>query len=112
MSGTIDRLPAPENVRTERRFAVRLSDLDINRHVNNVNYIEWAVESVPEALWTTHRMDEFEIEYHAAGVSGDQVRVQCQVDEAEDRIRCLHCLEREAAGTERARARSNWVPRG
>ena len=90
---------------------MRLSDLDINQHVNNVNYIEWAVESVPDALWATHRIEHFEIGFHAAGVRGDTVRATCQMDETPEGPVCLHRLEREADGRELARARSRWVRR-
>lgn len=109
LTDSFDKLPLPERVQAEHNFAVRLSDLDINQHVNNVNYIEWAVESVPDALWATHRIEHFEIGFHAAGVRGDTVRATCQMDETPEGPVCLHRLEREADGRELARARSRWV---
>jgi acyl-ACP thioesterase len=39
--GAIDR---------EREFRVRMADIDTNSHVNNVNYLAWALESIPADL--------------------------------------------------------------
>lgn len=33
---------------SHQKFTVRRSDLDLNRHVNNVRYIEWALSCLPE----------------------------------------------------------------
>lgn len=40
----IQELDEPD---TEILFNVRLHDLDINRHVNNARYLEWALEGIP-----------------------------------------------------------------
>jgi medium-chain acyl-[acyl-carrier-protein] hydrolase len=42
--------PAAAALDEERSFAVRLADIDTNGHVNNVNYLAWALESIPEDL--------------------------------------------------------------
>ncbi|MFH0878201.1 MAG: acyl-ACP thioesterase domain-containing protein [Lentisphaerota bacterium] len=104
-----DKLPALQTVEAEHRFSVRLSDLDMNRHVNNVNYIEWAVESVPESLWSARHIRSFEIAFRAAGQYGDTVIAQSQAEEKDGRVTCLHRLLRESDGKEMATARSIWV---
>lgn len=45
----------------ESSFKIRRSDLDMNRHVNNVNYVSWAMESVPDALWKKNWASEIEV---------------------------------------------------
>lgn len=40
-------IPRLEGSQREMSFSVRLHDLDVNRHVNNARYMEWAVEVVP-----------------------------------------------------------------
>jgi len=42
--------PGPDEIDRGRSFEVRLSDIDTNGHVNNVNYLAWALESVPAEL--------------------------------------------------------------
>lgn len=39
---------SPEAADYETRFRIRLGDIDTNRHVNNISYIAWALETLPE----------------------------------------------------------------
>ena len=45
-----DPLPELREPRLESKFCVRLGDTDLNRHVNHVHYIQWALESVAREL--------------------------------------------------------------
>ncbi len=56
----------------ECQIPVRRADLDINRHVNNVHYIEWLLEPLSdEAYGRTLR--RLAIAYHAEALAGDVV---------------------------------------
>jgi len=59
------KMKLPKNPNSERKFDVRLSDLDINQHVNNVKYIEWALDSVPLEIWRTKVLSELEVSFRA-----------------------------------------------
>jgi acyl-ACP thioesterase len=48
-------------------FDVRKTDLDLNRHVNNVRFIEWALSCVPE----NETVSEIDIKFMAESVFGD-----------------------------------------
>ena len=69
-----ERLSAPPRADAERSFRVRGSDLDVNQHVNNVNYVEWAVESVPPGAGT---LADLRVEFLAESVGGDEVVSRC-----------------------------------
>jgi medium-chain acyl-[acyl-carrier-protein] hydrolase len=56
-------------------FRVRRSDLDMNDHVNNVHYVEWLAEAVPEEVWREQRIAELDVEYKRAVQFGDTVRI-------------------------------------
>ena len=56
-----DKLPELQLEQYTKFFNVRQSDLDMNQHVNNVNYIEWGLESVPEDINRTHILSSIEI---------------------------------------------------
>lgn len=59
-------------------FKVRRSDLDMNNHVNNVNYITWMLECIPEdKLTDVHR---FDIIYMNEGVLGDTIQVYTKIE--------------------------------
>lgn len=55
----------PLNMEIDRNmdFNVRRSDIDSNEHVNNTKYLEWMIESVPEEVYDTCSLMEFEIQY-------------------------------------------------
>jgi len=72
------KMKAPNNSNLERKFDVRLSDLDINQHVNNVKYIEWALESVPIDVWKDKILSELEISFRAETKYGDKIVIQTE----------------------------------
>ena len=72
------KITSPENPTLERRFDVRLSDLDINQHVNNVKYIEWAIESVPLDIWKEKILSELEISFRAETKYGEGIIIKTE----------------------------------
>ena len=56
----------------ECRIPVRRADLDINRHVNNVHYIEWLFEPLSDAAYG-RMLRHLTIGYHAEALAGDEV---------------------------------------
>jgi acyl-ACP thioesterase len=90
-----------------KQFDVRLCDLDLNRHVNNVSYIEWALETVPENFQESHQIRELEVEFLAEGVYGDSVCADVQLSSVK-RGDFVHHLRRVGDERELVRARSVW----
>jgi acyl-ACP thioesterase len=72
------KLPLPTSREGERQFDVRLSDLDINQHVNNVKYIEWALESVPLEMWSKKMMVGLEISFRTETKYGERILIQAE----------------------------------
>lgn len=62
----------------EARFRIRRHDLDLNRHVNNVRYMEWGMESVPGNVFTGQQLRELDIVFKAECFFGDSVEAFCQ----------------------------------
>jgi len=67
--------PAGEVART-LTVPVRLADLDINDHVNNLHYVEWIVESVPERVCRATTPAEIQIEFKRAVRYGESTRIE------------------------------------
>ncbi len=111
-----DRTPLAtlEVPQRERRFSVRRSDLDLNQHVNNVRFVEWALEAVPDAVREQHRPRALDVQFRAESVYGDTVCSAC--GEATDGTALLHEVTRDGdpsadsgqAGRLLARARTVW----
>ena len=105
------KLKPPPGVDHERRFRVRYSDLDVNRHVNNVRYAEWAVESVPEAVLHTCRLHALELQFRAEATYGDTVVIETQHGETGQTPGFTHRLVRESDARAVAVARTRWARR-
>lgn len=51
---------------------VRHSDIDINNHVNNAHYIQWAFDAVSESYRKTHKIVSVAVKFIAQAKFGDQ----------------------------------------
>ncbi|MBN2068289.1 MAG: hypothetical protein JW739_01510 [Opitutales bacterium] len=101
--------PLPEFKQTDVStfFRVRLSDHDINHHVNNVNYIEWAAE-VAESAQPDRQVASLEIRFISESVYGDTVVSEMHL--LEDG-RTLHRVLRQSDSKELANACFTWIPK-
>jgi acyl-ACP thioesterase len=106
----------------ERTFRVRYHDLDLNRHVNNVRYVEWATETLPAEWLDTHGLRDLTLEFRAETTAGDLVRGTAHRVEHDANIRATtgetgtshrfrhHLLQAEENRT-LALAQTVWTPR-
>ena len=53
--------------------AVRYSDVDSNRHVNNTRYTAWAMDCLPDELTFTQDLREIEINFNREARPGETV---------------------------------------
>lgn len=51
----------------------RRADLDMNQHVNNVTYIGWVLESIPQEVIDTHELQTLTLDYRRECQHGDIV---------------------------------------
>ena len=54
---------------------VRWTDLDLNQHVNNTNYVDFALDSLPYEDLLGKYASKFELTYHGECRHGDEVQV-------------------------------------
>jgi acyl-ACP thioesterase len=101
-------LPEISKSENECKFAVRFSDLDLNRHVNHVSYIAWALESIPQAILFRHFPMEVEVSYRKEIFLGDQVICKLQSIPGTDSLSYIHQLYLEKNEQEIARLRTQW----
>ncbi len=64
-----------------RRFNVRYSDLDTNRHVNNAAYVRWILDSFGEEKHDRYQIGAIRIDYLSETVLGERIDVQAQSEE-------------------------------
>ena len=69
----IGALPIPEEA--PNRKEVVPSDIDMNRHVNNAHYIQWAFDSIRQEFRQTHRITDVTVNFISQAKLGDHYTV-------------------------------------
>ncbi|RWR93921.1 palmitoyl-acyl carrier protein thioesterase, chloroplastic [Cinnamomum micranthum f. kanehirae] len=57
------------------------NDLDMNHHVNNVKYVRWMLETIPDLFLEYHQLSSITLEYRRECGSSDIVQSLCEPDE-------------------------------
>lgn len=87
----IKKIVKSKNTDFEKLFSVRYSDIDTNRHVNNVNYVVWAIETVPIKTITTCTLKKINITYEKEAKYGNVIKVMTEIiNKSEKNIVCIH----------------------
>ncbi len=56
-----------------KRFKVNIYDTDTNKHVNNIRYLQWLVESIPEEITDNYYLHSIEGRFIAEAQYGDVI---------------------------------------
>lgn len=99
------QLPKMDKTDHSLDFVVRWHDLDYNDHLNNMYYLQWMLEALPDDLLISGRLRAFDIQYRAEAQWKDQVRAEVQ---HLPNGHMLHRLLRPDDGKELALALSEW----
>ena len=111
-------LPVLDGAEREVSFRVEMNHLDLNRHVNNAVYVQWALEAAPEETLRRRRPVDVEVSYRAEAVYGDSVLSRSAAeaplrpgpDIAEVAAPAfLHQIVNAVSGTELTRLRTRWT---
>jgi medium-chain acyl-[acyl-carrier-protein] hydrolase len=98
----------PQSPELEQEFQIRGSDIDWNMHVNNVCYLEWALEAIPAPLRLTHMLNELDISFLAEGKYGSAIAAQCFKVPDADQTRIHRIIEKTSNKT-LATLRTKWA---
>lgn len=75
----MDKIRALEVVDASKEFNIRYSDIDSNEHVNNVKYIEWAIESVSIDIIKEYELKRVKVVFEKETTYGHKVIVDAQI---------------------------------
>lgn len=70
-----------ERIDFTEEFNVRFDDIDVNQHVNNMNYIIWAFEALPKDFRSNYKLKTLEMVYKKEIQYGNIVLSEVQLDE-------------------------------
>uniref|UniRef100_B6TZM6 Acyl-[acyl-carrier-protein] hydrolase n=1 Tax=Zea mays TaxID=4577 RepID=B6TZM6_MAIZE len=125
-NGSLKKIPNLSDPAEYSRLGLvpRRADLDMNQHVNNVTYIGWVLESIPQDIIDTHELQTITLDYRRECQQDDIVDSLTCIEEGEEksmngsasaaaphkeeRQQFLHCLRFAANGHEINRGRTVW----
>lgn len=103
-------IPPPEALDVRRSFSVRRSDLDLNRHVNNARYVEWALEALPDGVDEQMICTWLDVQFRSESVYGDEiVAASGEVTHGDAGLTVRHSVAR-TAGDILAVLETGWRP--
>lgn len=93
-------------------FNVRKSDIDYNNHVNNVNYLNWILEVVPENMDKDYVLTELDIQYKKEIKSGQSILTSIDKGYVKDnKIEFMHNIKEKCQEDINAFGRTIWLKR-
>lgn len=102
-----ERIPATDAYPYAKDFTAGWHDIDINRHVNNLSYMRWVIESIPLEILKTRDISKLDIVFRAESGFGDRIEALTK-NEDEPWTSALHKLQLKDSGKELVLARSTW----
>lgn len=88
-------------------FNVRYGDIDSNMHVNNVRYVEWAMEAPPLDIILNYELKEFSVVFEKECRYGAEISSSCEIKKNEDGLEILHRIT-DSDGKELTALVSKW----
>ena len=70
-----EKLKEPENSKFIYEYKIQRRDIDTNHHVNNLNYLDYAIEALPENVYLNTNFSNIEIMYKHEAKLGDIISV-------------------------------------
>ena len=99
------KLPHFEMTSGQQTFAVEWHDLDFNKHLSNMLYIKWMLDSLDHQHLNSTQLESLDIFYRMECRAGE--RVDAAFQQVDD-FTYLHRLSRQSDGKEVASAQSKW----
>jgi medium-chain acyl-[acyl-carrier-protein] hydrolase len=105
------RRPAPcTNPRVEKSFAIRRGEIDFNAHVNNLRYLDWMLETLPDEIWAGFDICELNIRYQKeAGPTGTVRAYSVEIPADDEHRRFAHEIRLGDCGDPIAVAETAWM---
>lgn len=75
------KIIATNNLKPQKKIEVKISDLDMNNHVNNIKYSQWVLDCIPFEYHKKYTLKEFEINFLNETFLGDTITLYSNFNE-------------------------------
>lgn len=72
-SDFVEKLEEPENIDNSFSYIVQRRDIDTNHHVNNLNYLDFAYNAIPDDVYDSTSFKNIEIMYKKSAVYREEL---------------------------------------
>ena len=91
-----DRIPDISTPFKTCEIKVDYDDIDVNKHVNNVRYLDWALKTLDYDFRKTHKVNTIDIYYKKEISFGGRVLSEVEFDET--RTNSIHRIKNADTG--------------
>ena len=70
-----EKIKEPEDSSFAYEYKIQRRDIDTNHHVNNLNYLDYAIEALPEDIYLNTNFSNIEIMYKHEAKLGDTISI-------------------------------------
>ena len=99
------KLPPLETASLEKKFQVGWYDLDFNKHLNNLYYLQWVLETLPDNILQNYQLKEIDLLYKLECAWKEEVL--CETEILGD-TSFRHRMVRQSDGKEVLLATTDW----
>jgi acyl-ACP thioesterase len=90
----------------EREFDVYRSDVDSNKHVNNIRYFHWLIESLPDEVLDGYLLETINAKFYSEAKYGEKIQVY--VDSDLEKNTFMHTMKSKYDNKLFAAAHTKW----
>lgn len=101
-----EKIPEIEKVDSEKVFDIRYEDIDVNQHVNNGNYIIWALEPLEFDFRCRHKIKTLDIVFKKEIKYGHKILAQI---EFKDSLKTIHNVKNADTGEDLCHVQIEWT---
>lgn len=104
------KIKAIDNADSELKFKVNRFDTDMNKHVNNIRYLQWVIESIPDEIIDNYYLHSIDGRFIAEAHYGQTVVSLTKGDPANNSF--MHTVKVEETDKVCATAKTIWKKNG
>lgn len=106
---SMDKLERVEEEQYSKQFDIRYSDIDSNKHVNNVKYVEWAMEAIPIEVINDYQLTRIKVTFEKETTYGERISSSATVKQVnENSLKSYHTIS-NSDGIELTLLEADWV---
>ena len=94
-----NKLEKIESEDYSKEFNIRYTDIDSNKHVNNVKYLDWAIETIPLEVVENYKISKVKVIFEKECKYGESIVTSCVINREGDKIKSHHKIKKDD-GTE------------